>query len=236
MSKNILSLSVSDTENCSMDNENKPVKVKKTYKKKYAISDKDMEELQVLDKVKILEDEINNQFETIKKLKNLVKDIKQSYQQDITKVRKIKRQKENSNTTGFNKKIILPDKFCELVGLDKKAELTIPQFTQKVYQELRKRNLVYDKDKRIYRVDKQFMEVLDIKESVNKSTNYPDENGLNIGTMLTYVNNAFKKHSDNKDKDKEVEIVKKEKILKNNDDNETKIKVSNKLVKNKNSI
>ena len=230
MSKNILSLSVSDTENCSLDldNNEQKTKIKKTYKKKYAISDKDMEELQVLDKLKILEDEINNQMENIKKLKNIAKDIKQSYQQDITKIRKIKRQKENSSTTGFNKKIVLPDKFCELVGLEKKSEITIPQYTQKIYQELRKRNLVYEKDKRIYRVDKDFMDVLNIKESVNKSINYPDENGLNIGTMQIYVNNAFKKYAEIESKNNQNILI--------IDDNETKIKVSNKLVKNKNTL
>ena len=142
---------------------------------------------------------------------------------------------ENSSTTGFNKKIVLPDKFCELVGLEKKSEITIPQYTQKIYQELRKRNLVYEKDKRIYRVDKDFMDVLDIKESVNKSTSYPDENGLNIGTMQIYVNNAFKKYAE-KNFEKEVKEVKKEKNIQIIDDNETKIKVSNKLVKNKNTI
>ena len=88
--------------------------------------------------------------------------------------------------------------------------------------------MVYEKDKRIYRVDKDFMDVLNIKESVNKSINYPDENGLNIGTMQIYVNNAFKKYAEIESKNNQNILI--------IDDNETKIKVSNKLVKNKNTL
>lgn len=188
--KNIFS--VSDTENTSIDsNQDKP---KKVYRRKNAITDKEMEQLTFLSKLDKFEEDINNQFEIVKRLKSFAKEIRQSYHQDITKIKRMRRKKENSANTGFNKKIVFPDKLCELVGLNKGSELSIPEFTSKIYCELKKRNLVYENDKRVYRVDKQFMEVLGIKESVNKSTKYPDEHGLNIGTMQSYVNEALKKH------------------------------------------
>lgn len=193
--KNILSLSVSDTDNNSTETI-KIEKEKKKYHKKNEITEKELEQLTFLSKLDKFEEDINNQFEIIKRLKTFAKEIRQTYQQDIKKVKKLRRHKENSNSTGFNKKIMFPKKMCELIGLDKESEMSIPQYTSKIYCELKKRNLVYEDDKRIYRVDKQFMDILNIKESVNKSINYPDENGLNIGTMQTYVNNALKKYKD----------------------------------------
>ncbi len=200
MSNNMFSLSVSDTENITNDEEEvKSTKktTKRIYKKKNIFNEKEMDQLTFLSKLEKFEEDINNQFEIIKRLKQFTKDIRQSYQQDIIKIRKMKRQKENSNITGFNKKISLPDKFTELIGVDKNTEMSIPELTSKIYQELKKRNLQYENDKRIYRVDKQFMDVLSIKDTVNKSTNYPDENGFNIGTMQTYINNALKNQNNN---------------------------------------
>lgn len=217
--KNMLSLSVSDTENASVDsNKNKnDTEKKRVYTKKNAITDKEMEQLTFLTKLDQFEEDINNQFEIIKRLKTFAKEIRQTYQQDIMKIKRMRRHKENSSNTGFNKKMIIPDKLCELIGVDKGIELSIPEYTSKIYCELKKRNLVYENDKRIYRVDKQFIEILGIKESVNKSIKYPDENGLNIGTMQMYVNDALKKYKaqpsqkllENEDKGEKVKIVKK---------------------------
>ena len=217
--KNFLSLSVSDTENASMESNKKNDKIKiekKGYRKKNAITDKEKEQLTFLSKLDQFEEDINNQFEIIKRLKIFSKEIRQAYQQDIIKIKKMRRHKENSGNTGFNKKIVIPDKLCELVGLDKGIIMSVPEYTSKIYCELKKRNLVYENDKRIYRVDKQFMEILDIKESVNKSTKYPDEDGLNIGTMQTYVNDALKKYKINNNQ----QI---------NEDNDTKIKINKKV-------
>jgi len=196
-SKNMLSLSVSDTENASIDSNNKKEnnnEQKRVYKKKNTITDKEMEQLSFLSKLDKFEEDINNQFEIIKRLKTFAKDIRHTYHQDIIKIKRMRRKKDSTVNTGFNKKFILPDKLCELISVEKGTEMTTPEFTSKVYCELKKRNLVYENDKRVYRVDKQFIEVLGIKESVNKSIKYPDENGLNIGTMQMYVNEALKNH------------------------------------------
>jgi len=214
MSKTKNIFTISDTENASYDGdikklENIPNKVKKVYQKKSIFSDDEMEQLTFISKLDKFEEDINNMYDTMKKLKGFAKEIRQTYQQDIIKIRKMRRHKLNSSETGFNKKCEFPDKLCELIGVDKGTMMTKPEYTSKIYQELKKRGLVYAYDKRIYRVDNQFSEILGIKESVNKSTEYPDEYGLNIGTMQTYINNALKKYKKN--------------------NNEVKIKVSKKV-------
>lgn len=198
--KNMLSLSVSDTENGLSDTEDNEIKnnatetPKRVYNKKPVFTDEEMEQLNFLSKLDKFEEDVNTQMEVVKRLKIFAKEIKQTYLQDIIKIRKMKRHKENSNNTGFNKKFVLPDKFCNLIEVEKGTSMSTPEFTKHIYHQLKKRGLVYQGDKRIYRVDKDFMEAFGIKESVNKSVKYPDDNGLNIGTMQIFINDALRKH------------------------------------------
>jgi hypothetical protein len=225
--KNMLDLSISDTDNNSNDFEKEivPETTKRVYNKKNTFTEKELEQLTFMSKLKQFEKDIDAQYETIKRLKFFTREIKQAYQQDIVKIRKMKRHKEKSGSTGFNKKFVLPEEFCNLIGEKKGIEMTTPEFASKVYYELKKRGLQYQNDKRIYRVDKDFMEVLGIKESVNKSFTYPDENGFNIGTMQGYISESIKKYKNKETKELEEpeDHVKEVKEVK-----ETKIKVSKK--------
>ena len=227
--KNLLSLSISDTENNSMDsNSNINTKPKKTYNKKNILSEKDLEQLNFINKFKEFEKELDVQYESIKKLKAFAKEIRMIYNQDMVKIRKIKRTKENSSVTGFNKKFKLPEKLCELVSVEKGTEITTPEFAALVYAELKKRGLQYNEDKRVYKADKQFIEVFNLKESVNKSTKYPDENGFNIGTMQHYISESIKRYK-NEDSIKELN-----KELKKVNEDEISVKKEKKLKIKKN--
>ncbi len=204
--KNIFT--ISDTENASLESIPEPkieeiqeeIINKKTSRRKNLFTEEELEQLTFLSKLDKFEEDINNQIEIIKRLKVFAKEIKQAYQQDIVKIKRMRRQKVNSTETGFNKKVVLPNELCKLVNIDNGTIMSLPEYTSKIYQELKKRNLVYENDKRIYRVDKQFSEILGIKDSVNKSITYPDENGLNIGTMQSYINDALKKYKNNSEK------------------------------------
>lgn len=222
--KNLLTLSISDTENNSIDStvQVNINKTKKKYNKKNALSEKDLEQLHFMSKFKEFEKELDAQYESIKKLKIFAKEIKTIYNQDMVKIKKIKKTKENSSITGFNKKFILPDKLCDLVSKQKGIEITTPEFAALVYAELKKRGLQYTEDKRIYRADKEFMDIFDLKENVNKSTKYPDINGLNIGTMQHYISESIKKY-------KKEELEKENKKNQNEEPNkkEKKIKIKN---------
>ena len=191
----MMDLSFSDTEDISLDFQNdKPKKIneKRVYNKKNAFSEKELEQLIFFEKIKSIENEIEFAYDTIRRLKQYTKDLKIAYQHDINCIRKMKRYKENSSSTGFNKKIILPEKLCNLINVPKNTEMSIPEISKEIYGELKKRNLQYQEDKRIFRADKEFLEVFNLPESVNKSKAYPDKNGFNIGTMQFYIANILK--------------------------------------------
>ena len=189
-------MSISDTENNSIDSivQFNIKKTKKVYNKKNSLSQKDLEQLQFMNKFKEFEKELDAQYENIKKLRSSIKELKTIYNQDIIKIKKIKRNKENSSSTGFNKKFKLPNKLCELISVKKGTEISTPEFASLVYAELKKRGLQYNEDKRIYRADKQFMEIFNLKEYINKTTKFPDENGFNIGTMQYYISESIKRY------------------------------------------
>ena len=71
------------------------------------LSEKDLEQLQFMTKFKEFEKELDMQYENIKKLKASAKELKSMYNQDMIKIKKIRRTKENSSNTGFNKKFKL---------------------------------------------------------------------------------------------------------------------------------
>jgi hypothetical protein len=145
--KNMLSLSVSDTENGLSDTEDNEIKnnatetPKRVYNKKPVFTDEEMEQLNFLSKLDKFEEDVNTQMEVVKRLKIFAKEIKQTYLQDIIKIRKMKRHKENSNNTGFNKKFVLPDKFCNLIEVEKGTSMSTPEFTKHIYHQLK--NLHY---------------------------------------------------------------------------------------------
>ncbi len=134
---------------------------------------------------------MNNQ---IKIFKSCIKELRQAYNQDIVKVRKMKRHKENTSNTGFNKKLKLPDEFTKLIQVDKNTYMTMPEFTKCIFTLLKERNLYYNDDKRIFRVDEELSRIFDISMSVNDSFVYPDKNGFNIRTIQKYITNAYKKY------------------------------------------
>ena len=166
--------------------------VKKSYNKKPVFTENELDQLTFLSKFDKVEEDLNNLIEVIKKIKNQNKELKQAYQHDIAKIKKMKKHKQNSEKTGLNKKFILSNKLCKLVNVDNGSEFSIPEFTKLICNELKKRKLVYEKDKRIFRVDSEFSDILKINKSVNNSINYPDKNGFNIGTMQTYISEAIK--------------------------------------------
>jgi hypothetical protein len=56
-----------------------------------------------------------------------------------------------------------------------------------VYRLLKERNLVYIKDKRVFRVDKEISQIFNIPMSVNQY-NEVHENGFNFRNIQSYIN------------------------------------------------
>jgi hypothetical protein len=196
MSKNIINFSENDISDYDNKQDNIPnIKIKKTYKKKNILINNESIKLNFIKKLEEIEFNLNIQYENIKKLNQDLKELKNYYNQDIIKIQKLSKY-NNTNTVGFKKKIVIPDVLCKLVNINLKSELTVPEFTRLIYNELKKRNLQYDKDKRIYRIDNEFKNIFDLSFDVNNSITYPDKNGFNIGTMQYYIFKVIKKYKD----------------------------------------
>lgn len=187
-----LRFSITESENLSFDDTSYEVQQKKITKKKSIFSDKELENITFYNKLENLENEMQKQ---IKVFKSCIKELRQSYQQDIIKLRKMKRHKENTSNTGFNKKLKLPDEFCSLIHVEKNTYMTMPEFTKCIFTILKERNLYYNDDKRIFRTDEELSKIFEIDISVNDSTQYPDKNGFNIRTIQKYITNAYKKYT-----------------------------------------
>lgn len=152
---------------------------------------------------------IDTHISTLKLLKNDLKKLESSYHHDLTKVWKNKRKKpKNYEKNGFVKNKALPDKLAKLINVENGTEMSMPEYTSKFYENvLNKRGLLYEKDKRVFRADKELMELFNLPNSVNESTHYKDKNGFNFSTLQKYFSKLMKDQVQyNYDSDKENEI------------------------------
>ena len=92
--------------------------------------------------------------------------------------------------TGFAKLQKIPSKLAKFINVKTGEELTGPEITSKVWEQLKLRDLTYEKDKRVFRTNTETSDVFDIPKSVNSSTNHSDEKGFNFCNLQRYIKNA----------------------------------------------
>jgi chromatin remodeling complex protein RSC6 len=120
------------------------------------------------------------------------KKLELAHHQDIKKVRKNKNTKTGEHVpTGFAKPKHVPDKLAKFIGVTSGSELTGPQITSAVWKQLKSRNLLYEKDKRVFRTNKEVSTLFNIPATVNSSINHRDENGFNFCNLQTYIAHAL---------------------------------------------
>ena len=93
--------------------------------------------------------------------------------------------------TGFAKPQPVPDKLAKFIGVKSGTELTGPTITSKVWTQLKERGLTYEKDRRVFRTDKEVSELFNVPSSVNKSQDHRDKKGFNFCNLQTYIANAL---------------------------------------------
>lgn len=141
----------------------------------------------------LIKEEINTLTEKLKEFKNTMKKLESAYKQDIRKVSKAKRRrKTNSEPTGFIKTTPVPKKLAKFLGVKEGDELSGPEITRRVWKTLAEKGLQYEKDKRVFRTNKEVTNVFGVDKSVNKSTTYNDENGFNFCNIQRYIAHALK--------------------------------------------
>jgi chromatin remodeling complex protein RSC6 len=122
------------------------------------------------------------------------KKLEACYKHDIKRVRKYKQKRTGPHKpTGFAKQQVVPEKLAKFIGVKTGEELTGPEITSRVWQQLKERNLTYEKDKRVFRTDKVVSDLFGVKSDVNKSTDHRDKNGFNFCNLQKYIAHALGK-------------------------------------------
>lgn len=192
--------------NESSTNSKKVAKVEKSSKPKG--SKKEVKKVrgkveQVLEQSSEAQTKFSQQFGSLKKEFKLVKEtlgllssslrkLESAYNYDIKKVAKSKpKRKGEHKKTGFLKPKPVPEKFAKFIEVEAGAELSGPQITSKVWDQLRKRGLI-TKDKRVFKTNKELTAIFGIPKSVNDSTSHEDKQGFNFRSLQTYIANAMR--------------------------------------------
>ena len=99
----------------------------------------------------------------------------------------------NRARTGFAKELKINAPLAQFLNIETGSMMTTPTLSSLAWAEFRKRDLIYNNDKRILRVDKQISELFGIPMSVNDITDHRDPNGLSLFNFQRYLKNAINK-------------------------------------------
>jgi hypothetical protein len=93
--------------------------------------------------------------------------------------------------TGFCIERPVSQRLANWLNIDTSSMLTGPKLTKLVWEELKRRNLVYQEDKRVFRVDQETAELFGLNMVVvNSSTDHRDTNGFNFCNLQRYIVSA----------------------------------------------
>ena len=177
VSENIKTVSVKSDTHTQNDNKNKkgiPEELERELKFKSALNE--------------LRNEIGTQTKVLKDLKSGVRKLETSYQHDMNKAVRAKRRKNGPNKpTGFVKELELPKELADLINVPEGTKISMPSYTKKFYEMLKRENLFYENDGRVLRANDQIKKVFNLPDSVNESTNYKDKNGFNFYTLQKHI-------------------------------------------------
>lgn len=135
----------------------------------------------------LLEKLTKNYKQHKEELKNLMK----LYKKEIKTCRKNKKNTTKRDKTGFTKPSRVPDKLIKLFNLKKGTEISRVELTKKFYDMMEAKNLYYQKDKRVFRADKELREVFNLPESVNKCTDPKDTTGFNFYNLQKHLAQCY---------------------------------------------
>jgi chromatin remodeling complex protein RSC6 len=149
----------------------------------------------------LFQTEIKAVREKLQTLTSILKKLDACYKQDIKRVRKHKQKRNGPHKpTGFAKQQVVPEKLAKFIGVNSGDELTGPEITSKVWQQLKDRGLTYDKDKRVFRTDDTVTDLFGVSKVVNRSTDHRDKNGFNFCNLQKFIAHALGKESKDKPK------------------------------------
>ena len=139
-----------------------------------------------------IKNELNDLKNKLKECSNNMKKLESAHRHDVKQIYKSKTKRKTSNKqTGFIKERVIPENLAKFLHIESGTKLTGPKITKLVWEELKKRNLQYKNDKRVFRTNDEVSSVFDVKKSVNKSTSHKDKNGFNFCNIQKHISYAL---------------------------------------------
>jgi hypothetical protein len=143
--------------------------------------------------------------ELLEKLANNYKDQRQEIKHIIKMYNKERRnmhlsgkRRKRDKPTGFTIPTEVPEKLCDYLGLERNCQMSRVDITKKIYAEIRKRELVYEKDKRIFRADDETKALFGLPDNINECISVKDD-GFTFFTLQKYIARCYPKKGDRKE-------------------------------------
>lgn len=134
---------------------------------------------------------LTSQISQLRELKTTIRKMKKLNKKINHKIKKTSiKKKEHSK--GFHKKEPVPNKLIKLLNLDENICLKRTEVVKKIHVLLNERNLKYEKDKRVFRADKQIMKIFKLNKNVNEAVDPRDKKSFSQYNLQTYLANIYK--------------------------------------------
>jgi len=156
------------------------------------------------DAVKIVETKYDTQYKRlveieaeIMKLERerrlVVRKMNTAHKSDLSKASRKKKKGGNGGGGGFIKqKKQIGGKLAAFFGVDDGTELTSPEIVVKFWEVMRSKNLIDKKDGRMFKVNKEIMDVFNLPDAAKKAKTATDHSGFNLLTYQKHIYYALK--------------------------------------------
>jgi hypothetical protein len=115
-----------------------------------------------------------------------VKKLEQAHKTEM-KTDRVKKSKNPHKPTGFEEPRFILGELAKFLGIPDRTPVKGPTLTSMLWDKFMELGLIYEKDKRVLRVNKELSKLFGISMSVNDSTSVDDKNALNFSTLQKIV-------------------------------------------------
>ena len=157
---------------------------KKTGKKKKAT-----------DVIQLCNDLETKMIESFKANRAEIRRIKREYQK---KINKLDKHAASKKPVGINNVTQIPNVLADLIDVKRGTKMARTELGKHIYEVFKERDLLYEDDKRVMRVDNELAKIFETTTAVNQSTDpkAPIDIGFNFYNMQSYIKRCFENSKD----------------------------------------
>lgn len=132
--------------------------------------------------------------ESFKAHRDELRKIKREYQKKMNKLDR--RANNGKKLVGINNVTRIPDSLADLIGVKRGTEMARTELGKRVHNIFKSRDLLYEHNKRIMRVDDELAKIFGTTTDVNKSVNEKADIdiGINFYNLQSYIKRCYEKN------------------------------------------